>query len=494
MSEAESRLGGLTFGTSGLRAPLGEGPGRMNRQVVAHTAAGLAAWLAPRADAPTVVVGHDARHESDVFAHECAQVLAGAGVRTLLLDGPVPTPVLAFAVGHLGASAGVMITASHNPATDNGLKVYLDDTTQVAAPDDEAISARIAATPPFTDLPRSSAWEEVGAAVVSAYVDAVAGPQRAASQELVVAYTPLHGVGADVFLAAAARHGHTDIRIVAEQAVPDPAFPTVAYPNPEEPGTLDRVLALARQVQADVVIAHDPDADRCAVAVSDGGQLTVLTGDELGILLADHLLRHGFTGTYASSVVSSSFMGALAAAHGQPWQQTLTGFKWLGKVPDLAFAYEEALGYCVAPGVVRDKDGISAALAVLDLVSELRASGKTLLDRLGELFATHGERRTRSVSLRLASHGHVLAAMRRLRADPPALLGEERIASVDDFSPGFGDLPPADLLRLNLQDARVIIRPSGTEPMMKAYVEARDRSACEALATDVRELLEALAS
>lgn len=459
----------------------------MNARVVAHTAAGLAAWLLTRERTPTVVVGYDGRRDSEAFALECVEVLAGAGLQTVLLPGPLPTPVLAFAVGHLRASAGVMITASHNPATDNGLKVFLDDTSQIAAPDDVEIANHIEQTPAFADLPRSSAWEQADDAIVAAYVEAVAGPPRPPSDDLVVAYTPLHGVGADIFLAAATKRGHAGIRVVAEQAEPDPAFPTVSYPNPEESGALDRVLALGQEVRADLVIAHDPDADRCAVAVRDGNELIVLTGDELGILLADQALRHGRTGTFASSIVSSDLLGLLAAAHGQPWQQTLTGFKWLGKVPNLAFAYEEALGYCVAPEIARDKDGISAALAVLDLATELRSKRRTLLDRLGELFATYGEHRTRQVSVRLESDELVRAAMRRLRSEPPANLGGRPVRTFDDLG---------DVLRFILDAARVIIRPSGTEPLVKAYVEVRPPAtdSLEAIADDLRELLAAVTS
>jgi phosphomannomutase len=436
-----------------------------------------------------VVVGYDARDQSDAFADECVAVLAGAGMRPLLLAGPIPTPVLAFAIGHLGASAGVMVTASHNPASDNGLKLYQGDGTLIAAPVDAEIAARMGAITSVEALPRSAEFEALGSSVVDAYVDTVAGPDRRPPTDLTVAYTPLHGVGAEVFLAVAERTGFTDIHVVPEQAEPDSAFPTVSYPNPEEPGTLDRVLALGERVDADLVIAHDPDADRCAVAVRTGDRFAVLTGDDVGILLADDMLSRGVTGIYASTLVSSDMLGVLAEAHGQPWVQTLTGFKWLGKVPDLAFAYEEALGYCVRPAVSRDKDGISAALAVMLLASQLRETGRTLLGRRDELFDEYGTHVTTQVSVRLPDIPAACASLDRLRGSPPAYLGGFAVCTVDDLRAGYRGLPPTDGLRLGLSEARVIIRPSGTEPKLKAYVEAHGATALAAIADAVGLLL-----
>lgn len=458
--------------------------------MVAQTAAGLGAWLIERSvTRPSVVVGRDARHQSERFALDVAEVLAGAGLRVMLLPGALPTPVLAFAVGHLDASAGVMITASHNPATDNGLKVFLDDTSQVAPPLEGEIDAQIAAVAEVDGLARSSDFERLGHSVVDAYIDAVAGPAAQAQSDLTVAYTPLHGVGAEVFLRIAERAGFTDIQVVAEQADPDPTFPTVAHPNPEEPGAMDRVLALGERIGADLVIAHDPDADRCAVAARADDGLTVLTGDDVGVLLADDLLRRGVTGTFASTLVSSELLGALAHAHGQRWVQTLTGFKWLGKVPDLAFAYEEALGYCVNPSVSRDKDGISAALAVMRLAARLRESGRTLLDRRDELFAEYGTRLTTQVTVRLHDANNLAATMQRLRDNSPDALGGLAIRTADDLRDGYLGLPPTDGLRFGLDDARVIIRPSGTEPKLKAYVEAHDAAALATIADDVARLI-----
>jgi phosphomannomutase len=479
----------LEFGTAGLRAALGDGPGQMNRAVVARAAAGLAGWLLEQDRAPSVVVGYDARHQSEAFALECCAVLAGAGVRALLLPGPIPTPVLAFAIGHLGASAGVMVTASHNPASDNGLKLYLGDTTLIAAPVDAEIATRMAAVEAVERLPRSDHYEQLDPTIADAYVDAAAGPECRRDATLTVAYTPLHGVGAAVFLPVAERAGFTDVHVVPEQAEPDPAFPTVPYPNPEEPGALDRVLALGESIDADLVIAHDPDADRCAVAARTDEGLTVLTGDEVGILLADDLLSRGVTGTYASTLVSSDMLGVLAEAHGQPWVQTLTGFKWLGKVPDLAFAYEEALGYCVNPAVSRDKDGISAALAVMRLAVRLRETGRTLLDRRDELFREHGTHLTTQISVRRHDLTDVRATLDRLRRSPPDSLGGFAVRTVDDLRDGYRGLPPADGLRFGLDQARVVVRPSGTEPKLKAYVEAHEAASLAAIAEAVGRLL-----
>lgn len=428
--------------------------------------------------------------------------MAGAGVRALLLPGPIPTPVLAFAIGHLGTSGGVMVTASHNPATDNGLKLYLGDTTLVAAPVDAEIAERMSAVDSAERLPRSDRHDRLDRpprqvseggtpTIVNAYVDAVAGPGRGAPPaNLTIAYTPLHGVGADVFLAVAERAGFTNVHVVPDQAEPDPAFPTVPYPNPEESGALDRVLALGERVDADLVIAHDPDADRCAVAVRTHHGITVLTGDEVGVLLADDLLSRGVTGTFASTLVSSELLGALAHAHGQPWVQTLTGFKWLGKVPDLAFAYEEALGYCVNPAVSRDKDGISAALAVMRLAARCRADGRTLLDQRDELFRTYGTHLTTQVTVRLDDAADASAVLERLRASPPDCLGALVVRTTDDLREGYRGLPPTDGIRFGLDEARVIVRPSGTEPKLKAYVEAHDAAALAAIADDVRRLLD----
>jgi phosphomannomutase len=464
----------LTFGTAGLRGPVGDGPASINRRVVAAVAAGLAAWLQERHPAPSVVIGYDARHQSDEFAREVAEVLAGADVDVSLLPVPTPTPVLAYAVGSLRTSAGVMITASHNPATDNGIKVYLDDTTQIASPNDAAIAARIGQVEDANTLPRSSDYRTLGDEVVESYVQSVAALVKAGPRTLSVAYTPLHGVGADVFLRAATHAGFTGIHPVAEQVLPDPEFPNVPFPNPEEAGAMDRVLDLAEDIRAELVLAHDPDADRCAVAVRSPDTVQVLTGDEVGALLGDHLLRRGHVGTYASSIVSADLVGKLAEAHGSRWQQTLTGFKWIGKVPDLAFGYEEALGYCVAPHLARDKDGISAALMILELAEELKSAGQTLLDRLDELFQAHGYHLTDQISVEVASPDEATELIDMLRTEPSSHLHAIELDAVDDLEDGYRGLPPAEGLRLGFDGGRIFVRPSGTEPKLKCYVEVVD--------------------
>ncbi|WP_228551907.1 phospho-sugar mutase [Mumia zhuanghuii] len=473
-AEVAARFAGrLVFGTAGLRGPLGAGPTRMNRVVVAQAAAGLATYLRTHAgDAPTLVVGYDARHNSAVFARDTCEIAQAAGVRALLLPEPLPTPVLAFAIQHLGASAGVMVTASHNPPQDNGYKVYLGDGSQIVSPADVDIAAAIAAVGPVDALPRDEAYEVLTDDVRAAYVAAVAALPDPGPRELVVAYTPLHGVGRATAAQAVEAAGFGPLHVVAEQAEPDPEFPTVAFPNPEEPGATDLLLALADRVRADVAIANDPDADRCAVAVPTVAGWHQLSGDEVGVLLADFLLRRGVPGTYATTIVSSSLLGRMAAAYGQPYAETLTGFKWIGRVPGLAYGYEEALGYAVAPAIARDKDGISAMVRVLELAAELRAQGRTLSDRLDEIAERFGVHATSQLSVRVEDLSLIAAAMSRLRADPPAVLGGYAVARVDDLETGSETLPPTNGLRLLLEEGgRVVVRPSGTEPKLKCYLE-----------------------
>jgi len=463
--------GRLEFGTAGLRGALGAGPNRMNRAVVIRAAAGLMAYLRARG-AKAVVVGFDARHKSDQFARDTAAVVTGAGLRALVLPRPLPTPVLAFAVRHLGCDAGVMVTASHNPPQDNGYKVYLGDGAQIVPPADREISAEIAGVGPLATVPLGDEWETLGDEVVDAYLDRVAGLVATGSgRDLRIAYTPLHGVGRDVALAAFERAGFEPLHVVGEQAEPDPAFPTVAFPNPEEPGAMDRALALGGSIDADVVIANDPDADRCAVAVR--GRL--LRGDEVGVLLAAHLLRRdpGLAGTFATTVVSSTLLGKIAERHGLGHAETLTGFKWLSRVEGLRYAYEEALGYCVDPDGVRDKDGISAALLVAELAAGLRAEGRNLPDLLADIWREYGVHATSQLSVRVADHGEIAAVMARLRAAPPADLAGRAVTEVADLADGIDGLPPTDAVRMRLgESARVVIRPSGTEPKLKYYLEA----------------------
>jgi phosphomannomutase len=466
--------GRLEFGTAGLRGALGAGPNRMNRVVVIRAAAGLAAYLLDQGHrGGTVVVGYDARHDSDVFAEDTAAVMVGAGLQAVLLPRPLPTPVLAYAIRSLGCVAGVMVTASHNPPQDNGYKVYLGDGSQIVPPADAEISARIDAVGPLDGVRRAEGWTRLGEEVVESYLSDVGGLVDAGGpRDLTTVYTPLHGVGGGTVVEVLERAGFPAPHVAAAQAEPDPDFPTVAFPNPEEPGAMDLAMALAAEVGADVVVANDPDADRCAVAVPDAHGWRMLRGDEVGALLGDHLLRSGTRGGYANSIVSSTLLGKLAAAHGQPHEETLTGFKWIARVEGLAFGYEEALGYCVAPGLVRDKDGVSALLLVVDLAARLKAEGRTLTDRLDDIAREHGLHATDQLSVRVTDLSLIGAAMERLRATPPATLGGLAVERVDDLAKGSAELPPTDGLRFTLaEDARVIVRPSGTEPKIKCYLE-----------------------
>lgn len=472
----------LRFGTAGLRGAMGAGPNRINRSVVIRVSAGLAAFLRAHGQ-DTVVVGHDARHRSADFARDTCAVLAGAGLRALALPGPCPTPLLAFAVRELDADAGVMITASHNPPRDNGYKIYAADGAQVAPPADAEICAEIDAIGPLAAVPLAdSGWRLVDADVVSIYVSRAAAVARPHSARAVrIVYTPLHGVGRDVMLATLARAGFPEPVVVAEQAAPDPDFPTLTFPNPEEPGALDLALAAAVETGADLVLAHDPDADRCAVAVPDprAGTPTgwrMLSGDEVGVLLATHLLRRepGLAGVFASSIVSSSLLARIAERHGLAHVETLTGFKWIARVERLCYGYEEALGYCVDPQAVRDKDGISAAVLIAELAATALASGTTLVGLLDDLATDYGLHATDQLAVRLdgPTTTTAAAAMRHLRVTPPVELGGRRVELVDDLLEGSEDLPPTDALRYRLAGAtRVIVRPSGTEPKLKCYLE-----------------------
>ncbi|WP_435601648.1 phospho-sugar mutase [Streptomyces sp. C10-9-1] len=472
--------GTLQFGTAGLRGELGAGPMRMNRAVVIRAAAGLAAYLRARGeDGGLVVVGYDARHRSEDFARDTAAVMTAAGLRAAVLPRPLPTPVLAFAIRRLGAVAGVEVTASHNPPRDNGYKVYLGDGSQIVPPADTGIAAEIAAITGLDAVPRAeSGWTVLGEEVVQAYLertDAVLSPGSPRTARVV--YTAMHGVGRGVLTAAFARAGFPAPALVAEQADPDPEFPTVAFPNPEEPGAMDLAFEAARAVAPDVVIANDPDADRCAVAVPDAsaeGGWRMLRGDEVGALLAAHLVRKGATGVFAESIVSSSLLGRIAGAAGLPYEETLTGFKWIARVEGLRYGYEEALGYCVDPEGVRDKDGITAALLVAELVSELKEQGRTLDDLLDDLAVEHGLHATDQLSVRVEDLGVIARAMDTLRTAPPASLAGLRVSSAEDLAEGSGGLPPTDGLRYRLTgdfSARVIVRPSGTEPKLKCYLE-----------------------
>src|SRR4051812_44476048 len=469
---ADRFAGTLEFGTAGLRGAVGAGPNRMNRVVVMRAAAGLAAYLMEQGATGPVVVGFDARHRSDDFARDTAEVMSGAGFKVWMMPRPLPTPVLAFAIRELGCSAGVMVTASHNPPQDNGYKVYLGDGSQIVPPADAAIAAKIDAVGTLADLPRGQGGTVLGEHLVDRYLDIIAELAEDGPRDLELVYTPLHGVGGSSVLQVLETAGFPEPRVVEQQEEPDPDFPTVAFPNPEEPGAMDLAMALAEKYDADVVVANDPDADRCAAAVPTGHGWRMLRGDEVGVLLAHHLMARGRTGTWATSIVSSSLLGKLAAAAGQPYVETLTGFKWIGRVPGLAFGYEEALGYCCDPDHVRDKDGVSALLLLCELAAETKAAGRTLIDVLDDLALEHGLHATDQVSVRVADLSLITAAMERLRAAPPTELGGFAVERVDDLALGSADLPPTDGLRFHLAGAaRVVVRPSGTEPKLKCYLE-----------------------
>jgi phosphomannomutase len=471
---ADCFRGTLEFGTAGLRGRLGPGPNRMNRVVVLRAAAGLASYLRSHGagEGDAVVIGYDARHNSDVFARDTAEVMTGAGLRALVMPRPLPTPLLAFAIRELGCVAGVMVTASHNPPQDNGYKVYLGDGSQIVPPADTEISAAIDAVGALSGIPRGDGGEMLGDEIVDRYVDTVVGLAEDGPRDLDIVYTPLHGVGGTTLTTVLQRAGFADPHLAPAQAEPDPDFPTVAFPNPEEPGAMDQAMAIAADVDADLVVANDPDADRCAVAVPGPHGWQMLRGDEVGALLAKALLDRGKQGVYATSIVSSSLLGKMAAAAGQPHRETLTGFKWIGRIEGLAFGYEEALGYCVDPEHVKDKDGVSAVLAVCELAARAKAEGRTLCDLLDDVARVHGLHATDQLSVRFTDLAQIPATMERLRTNPPSTLGGLAVLQVDDLSLGSAELPPTDGLRYRLaDDARVVVRPSGTEPKVKCYLE-----------------------
>ena len=504
--------GMLEFGTAGLRGELGAGPNRMNRAVVIRTAAGLTAYLQESTPSPLVVVGYDARRNSDVFARDTCGVVIGMGGRAMLLPRRLPTPVLAYAIREVGADAGVMVTASHNPPDDNGYKVYLGDGAQIVSPVDADIARQIARVESVAGTPRTEdGWEVVGDDLIDRYV------QRAASlldphspRDLTVVHTALHGVGTETVQRVFTAAGFTDLHPVPSQSEPDPAFPTVSFPNPEEPGAMDAAIELAEQTGPDLVIANDPDADRCAVAVPGPGGWRMLRGDEVGALLGAHLLARAsadgaaVTGVFANSIVSSRLLGAIAADAGVPHEETLTGFKWISRVDGLRYGYEEALGYCTDPDGVRDKDGITAALLIAEHAALLKARDRTLVDVLDDLARTHGVYLTDAFSVRVEDLSLIGAVMARLREEPATDLAGITVERLDDLARGDGGLPPTEGLRYSLADrTRVIVRPSGTEPKLKIYceviepvsaslAEARERAASRLAA--VRETMERLTS
>lgn len=514
LADLEDRFGRrLAFGTAGLRGELGAGSNRMNRVLVTQAAAGFAGYLLQRSTTrPTVVIGYDGRRNSRRFALDSAEILAGAGLRTILLPRLLPTPVLAFAVRHLQADAGIMVTASHNPPNDNGYKVYLggeDGGSQIVAPADAQIAAhiqRVADAGDVSLLPRSAAYEIAGDDVVDAYIAATAAvaPAPFGVQEMRWAYTALHGVGWETFSRVVKAAGYPAPRIVDAQRDPDPTFRTVSFPNPEEPGAMDLAFARAREADAEFIIANDPDADRLAVAIPDPaaeGGWRRLTGNEVGLLLGWRAARaaQGTAGaSLACSLVSSPGLGAVAERYGLDFHETLTGFKWISRAPGMVFGFEEALGYLVNPDTVRDKDGISAAVALLGLAAEARVRETTLAGLLDELGAEIGHFASGQVSVRVDDLSLIGSTMASLRAQPPAAFGARAVASAEDLATGDAGVPAGDVLRYRLDDgSRVIVRPSGTEPKLKVYIDARGESTADAaravaeLEAAVRELLAA---
>lgn len=502
--------GRLAFGTAGLRAELGYGPLRMNRVVVTQAAAGLARFLIDTGRRQSVVIGYDGRVNSDVFARDSAEVMRGLGLEVTLLPSALPTPVLAFAVRHLDVGAGVMVTASHNPPRDNGYKVYLgedDEGSQIVPPVDADIAAAIdaVAAGSIADLHRATDYTVATSELLDAYVSAtaatVAVPGLAPDAQPKVVYTAMHGVGWETARAVFEAAGFAEPVTVPEQIEPDGAFPTVSFPNPEEPGAMDLSIARGVAVGADLVIANDPDADRLALAIPDGsGSFRRLSGNEVGWLLgwraAAQASAAGVGGTLAASIVSSPALARVAARHGLEYRDTLTGFKWVSRVPGLLFGYEEALGYLVDPDVVRDKDGISAALSLLSLASELAASGSSIAGQLDAFAAEFGAFASGQVATRVDDLARIGQVMASLRSTPPTTLGGLSVLAVTDYADGVEGFPPSDILRYDLSgDARVIVRPSGTEPKVKVYIDtvaatpAEAQALVDALAADVRPLV-----
>jgi phosphomannomutase len=521
---ADRFRGTLEFGTAGLRGRIGAGPNRMNRAVVIRAASGLATYLTDALtelgiDSPArIVVGYDARHGSHDFAVDTVAVMVAAGHEALLMPRMLPTPVLAYATRALNADAGVMVTASHNPPEDNGYKVYLGGRVvtdsgqgaQIVPPYDAEIASRIAAVPTVSSVDRAAeGWSIIDESVIEEYISLMAGlvgPVEGKESEragIRIVLTPLHGVGAATVTSALSEAGFTDLHTVPEQEKPDPDFPTVAFPNPEEKGAIDLSLALARAIDADVVIANDPDTDRCAVATIIDGEWTMLHGDVVGSLLGERVASglsepQKANGVLANSIVSSQQLSAIAARHGLGYRSTLTGFKWIGREDGLVYGYEEALGYCVAPALVRDKDGISAAVLIADYVAELKTAGRTLSDAIDDLARENGVYLSRQVAARFADLSLIGQTMTGLLESPPATLGGSEVTATDDMSKGLAGLPGTTGLHLTTAaGARVIVRPSGTEPKVKAYlevtspVEGGDVASARALATQAMDALEA---
>ena len=487
-NEAELRTsfsGFLQFGTAGLRGPIRPGPSGMNRAVVGRTATGIVSYMRER-NLTSVVIGRDARYGSEDYTFETAEIMSGAGMKVFVLPRPLPTPVLAFATNELGCDVGIMVTASHNPPQDNGYKVYLGGTvdgieyrgSQIVSPTDVSIAQKIDAVKSLKNQPRGKEWEVLGEEIVEKYIDRTAS-LAAKPGALKIVYTAMHGVGTETLQRVFHKAGFPSPILVDAQCAPDPDFPTVAFPNPEEPGAIDLALETAKSFDADLVIANDPDADRCAAAVKD--PLTgwrMLRGDELGAILGESIARKSKSGIFANSIVSSSILKKIAAHHNLEFKETLTGFKWLAKIKGLTFGYEEALGYAVDAHTVNDKDGISAAITLAQIATDLAADGKTVLDLLNEIWARHGFHATEQISIRLSDLSKVDVILGGLRRNPPLDIAGRAVTSIDDLAAPTDGLPPTDGLRIWLDGGvRIIIRPSGTEAKMKCYIEVIERDA-----------------
>jgi phosphomannomutase len=472
---AEKFSGPLKFGTAGLRAEVAAGQSKMNRATVAQAAWGVASWLVS-IGGKSLVVGNDARTGSNDFAIDSCKIASTFGLSVTRLNSPVPTPVLAFGLKELNADAAIMVTASHNPAKDNGYKVYDKTGSQIISPTDVEIAALISKAPKANQINRSGNFQSMD--MIDRYVDYVSShslPEL--NKKIKVAYTALHGVGSITFNKLMNRCGYEEIFEVAEQRHPDPTFPTVNFPNPEEPGAMDLLLETASKSNAEIAIANDPDADRTAISIPISTGWKVLSGDELGTLLAWWVIERkkikgeSLSGAMAASIVSSSMIKRIAQGNGLDFSFTLTGFKWVSRVPNLIFGYEEAIGYAVLPEKIRDKDGISAALFAVEMVSYLAGMNKTALDKLEELYQEYGLVLTRQITLRLNSIDEVNAKLAYIIDNLPKYLGKTVLEKIENFADGIDSLPKSSGIRMVFSNGRVIIRPSGTEPKLKCYLE-----------------------
>jgi phosphomannomutase len=496
--------GFLQFGTAGLRGPIGPGPSCMNRAVVGRAAAGIAHYMKERG-MTKVVVGRDARYGSEDFTQETAEIMSGAGMDVYILPRPLPTPVLAFATEYLKCDIGIMVTASHNPPQDNGYKVYIGPTadginyasSQIINPTDGFMASDIDAVTSLKSLPRGKNWTVLGEEVITEYVKRTSAlAPRPGDMKIV--YTAMHGVGTEVVQRVFNHAGFATLILVDEQCTPDPDFPTVAFPNPEEPGAIDLALKKARDFGAELVIANDPDADRCAAAINDPAVgWRMLRGDELGIILGEWIARTKPKGTFGNSIVSSSALRKISGHYGINFQEVLTGFKWLAKIEDLAFGYEEAIGYSVDSETVNDKDGISAALFLAQIATDLKREGLTISDLLNEVWARHGFHGTEQISIRVSDMGAITKLLAALRKSPPAEIAGRKVDAIDDLAAPKDGLPPTDGLRIWLAGGiRIIVRPSGTEAKMKCYIEVITKTSQESqeLLDEIRQPLKELLS